>query len=169
MNMDKLAYPETVKIEGVEYKGRRDMSKGKLFIPYSEEPDVGIGDIITQKAGKREIQLKVLDASFLEEGTLKLHTKHPHMLTLKIENTTAKPHLITTNDNPTINIGSVNGEQIQVGNYNSQITNINMQQLVEHIAKSNDDEAKSTLKSLLKNSTVASLIGASASTLFGLL
>lgn len=167
MNFDKLAYPEIVTITGTEYKGQRDMPKGQLLIPYTEEPDVGIGDIITQKSGKREIQLKVLDASFLEEGSLKVGTKHPHMLTLKVENTTAKPHV--TNNNPTINIGSLNGEQVQVGNNNSQVTNINMQQLVEHIANSNDDEAKATLKSLLQNSTVASLMGASASALFGLL
>lgn len=167
MDIDKLAYPEIVTITGIEYKGQRNMSKGQLLIPYTEEPNVGIGDIITQKSGKREIQLKILDVSFLEEGTLKVGTKHPHMLTLKVENTTAKPHI--ANNNPIFNIGSVNGEQIQVGNNNSQITNINMQQLVEHIANSNDNEAKNTLKLLLENSTVASLMGASATALFGLL
>ena len=145
MDFDKLAYPEIVTIIGIEYKGQRDMSKGQLLIPYTEEPDIGIGDVITQKAGKREIHLKVLDASFLEGGSLKVGTKHPHMLTLKVQNTTAQPHL-PTSQNSTINIGSVSGEQIQVGNHNSQITNINMQQLVEHIAKSSDSEAKATLK-----------------------
>ena len=168
MDLNKLAYPEIVTITGIEYKGQRDMSKGELHIPYTEEPDVGIGDVITQKSGKRAISLKVLDASFLEGGTLKVGTKHPHMLTLKVQNTTAQPHL-TNKENSTINIGSVSGEQIQVGNHNSQVTNISMQQLVEHVAKSSDPEAKATLKSLLQNSTVASLIGAGAATLLGLL
>ncbi|WP_321778533.1 hypothetical protein [Sulfurimonas sp.] len=168
MDFEKLAYPEIVTIAGIEYKGKRNMLKGQLFIPYTKEPDVSIGDIIIQKSGKRKIQLKVLDTSFLKDGSLEVSTNHPHKLTLIVENITAKPHIVT-NNNPSISIGSINGEQIQVGNDNSQIVNINMQQLVEHIAKSNDDEAKSILKSLLKNNTVASLVGASATALFGLL
>jgi hypothetical protein len=165
-DFDKLAYPDIVTIAGIEYKSQRDMSKGQLLIPYSEEPDVGIGDVITQKSGKREIYLKVIDTSFLEGGSLNVGTNHPHMLTLKVENTTAQPHL-SNKQQSTINIGSVSGEQVQVGNHNTQVLNI--QQLVESVAKSSDPEAKSLLKSLLKNSTVASLIGASASALLGLL
>lgn len=168
MDFDKLAYPEIIYINGIEYKGHRDMSKGQLRVPYSDEPDVGIGDIIAQKSGKREINLKVIDASFLEGATLKVGTKHPNLLMLKVENTTAQAH-ITNKKQSTINIGSISGEQIQVGDNNSQITNISIQQLVEHIAKSDDDEAKATLKTLLQNSSVASLIGAGASALFGLL
>lgn len=166
MDFDKLAYPEKIYINGVEHKGQRDMSKGQLIIPYSSEPDVGIGDIIVQKSGKREINLKVIDASFLEGGSL--NVTHPHMLTLKVENTTAQDH-ISSNHSATINIGSVSGEQIQVGNHNSQILNISIQTLVEHVAKNGDDEAKSTLKTLLQNSSVASLVGASASALLGIL
>lgn len=123
MDFDKLAYPEMIYIDGVEHKGKRNMSKGQLIIPYSNEPDVGIGDIIVQKSGKREINLKVIDASFLEGGTLKVGTKHPHMLTLKVENTTAQAH-ISSKQSSTINIGSVSGEQVQIGSHNSQISNI---------------------------------------------
>lgn len=68
-----------------------------------------------------------------------------------------------------INIGSINSQQVQVGNHNNLITNINVQDLVEKVAKSNDEEAKSILKSLLENSTVASVVGASISGLIGLL
>jgi len=168
MDFDKSAYPEVITIDGAEYKGQRNMSKGQLLIPYSDEPDVGIGDVIVQKSGKREIHLKVLDASFLEGGTLNVGTKLPHMLTLKVENTTAIPH-VTKSARSTFNIGSITGDQVQVGNENTQVTNINIQQLVEHVAKSNDEEAKSTLKSLLKNSTGGSLIGAGAGALLGLL
>ncbi len=168
MDFDKLAYPEVITINGVEYKGQRNMSKGQLLIPYSEEPDVGIGDIIVQKSGKREIHLKVLDTSFLEGGSLNVGTKLPHMLKLKVENTTAMAHS-TKESSSTINIGSITGDQVQVGNDNSQVTNINIQQLVESIAKSNDEEAKSVLKKLLQNSTVASLIGVGAGALLSLL
>lgn len=168
MDFDKLAYPEIIIIDGVEYKGQRNMSKGQVLIPYSEEPDVGIGDVIVQRSGKREIHLKILDASFLEGGSLNVGTKHPHMLTLKVENTTAQPHVAKAQSS-TFNIGTITGDQVQVGNDNSQVTNINIQQLVESVAKSDDEEAKSALKKLLQNSTVASLIGVGAGALLGLL
>lgn len=68
-----------------------------------------------------------------------------------------------------INIHSITSGNVQVGNNNSQITNINIQEIVEKVAASNDPEAKSILKSLLENSTVGSLLGAGASALIGLL
>ena len=69
----------------------------------------------------------------------------------------------------TYNFGSVSAEQMQVGNNNSQHVIINMQQLVEKVAQSNDEEAKGLLKKLLDNSTVASVVGASVSSLISLL
>lgn len=168
MDFEKLAYPETIIISGFEYKGQRDMSKGRLLIPYTDEPDVGIGDVITQKSGKREISLKVIDASFLEGGSLNAGTKHANLLELKVENTTAQPH-IASGQTATFNIGSISGEQVQVGNHNAQTVNISIQQLVDAVAKSNDSAAKSILKSLFENSTVASIVGAGASALLALL
>ena len=168
MDFDKLAYPETITIANVEYKGQRDMSKGQVLVPYTNEPDVGIGEVIIQKSGKREIFLKVTDLSFLENGSLKVGTKHPHILTLKVQNTTAQPHLPQSNKS-TFNIGSVSGSNVQVGNDNSLSVNITIQELAEHIAKSDDEDAKSKLKEFLSNSTVGSLIGAGASGLIGLL
>ena len=168
MDFDKLAYPETLSIAGTEYKGQRNMSKGQVLVPYTDEPDVGIGDVVTQKSGKREIHLKVIDASFLEGGSLGVGTKHPHMLTLKVENTTAEPH-VTKHGDSTFNIGTINGENVQVGNSNTLTTNVTIQELAEKIAKSDDPEAKSKLKEFLQNSTVGSLIGAGASALIGIL
>ncbi|ELI5417869.1 hypothetical protein RRJ93_004517, partial [Vibrio parahaemolyticus] len=71
--------------------------------------------------------------------------------------------------NTTFNIGSISGEQLQVGNNNTQSVTINVQKLVEEVAKSNDPEAKSLLKQLLENSTVGSVIGAGASALISML
>lgn len=68
-----------------------------------------------------------------------------------------------------INIGSINSNHLQVGNNNTQIMNMNVQELVEKVAQSNDPEAKSKLMSLLQNNTVASVLGASVSGLLGLL
>jgi hypothetical protein len=168
MNIDEMTYSEIIYIDGQEHNAQRDMNKGTVSIPYTQEPDVGIGDVITQKSGQREISLKVLDTAFLKGGTLQFGTKHPHVVTLKVENTTSQAHK-TPSQPSTINIGSVTGEQVQVGNSNSQTVNISIQQLVEALAKSSDPEAKSLLKKLLENSTVGSLIGAGASALIALL
>jgi hypothetical protein len=168
MDFDKLAYPETLTIADVEYKAQRNMSKGQVLVPYTDEPDVGIGDVITQKSGKREIHLKVIDALFLEGSSLEIGTKHPHILTLKVENTTSQPHL-TKHGASIFNIGSINGENVQVGNSNTLTTKVTIQELAEELAKSDDPEAKSKMKELLQNSTVGSLIGAGASALIGML
>ncbi|NWO06554.1 MAG: hypothetical protein HLX50_12970 [Alteromonadaceae bacterium] len=168
MEFDKLAYPEKLTIAGVEYKGQRSMSKDEVLVPYTDEPDVGIGDVITQKSGKREIHLKVIDALFLEDGSLGIGTTHPHMLTLKVENTTAQPH-VTKHGDSTFNIGSISGENVQVGNSNTLTTNVTIQELAEEIAKCDDPEAKSKLKEFLQNSTVGSLIGVGASALISML
>ena len=65
------------------------------------------------------------------------------------------------------NISSINASNVQVGNENVQ--NITINELVERISKSDDPEAKSTLKKLLENSTVGSVIGAGISGLIGIL
>lgn len=166
MNFNKLAYPELITIAGEEYKGSRD--KNTVRIPYTDEPDVGIGDVITQKSGKRIIELKVLDASFRAGASLHVGTRHPHVLTLQVENMTASEHK-NTDISSVVNIGNISGHQVQVGNNNSQITNLNIQELVEKIAKSDDAEAKSFLIKLLENKTVASVIGAGVTGLIRLL
>jgi hypothetical protein len=69
-----------------------------------------------------------------------------------------------------INIGSISGQQVQVGNQNTQnVVTISVQELVEKIARSSDPKAKSLLKSLLENSTAGGIIGAGVSGLLGLL
>jgi sRNA-binding carbon storage regulator CsrA len=76
---------------------------------------------------------------------------------------------VQDSDMPPIQIGSINSDQVQIGNNNTQITNINVQELVEKVAKSNDQEAKNTLKSLLQSNTVATVLGASISGLISIL
>ena len=167
MGFDDLAYPERIIISGSEFNGRRNMSKGTLLIPYTSEPDVGIGDTIIQKSGKRKIELKVIDTSFLTRGTLNVGTKHPNLLTLKVENLTAKPHVMS--NHTSVNIGSITSEQVQVGNNNLQTVNISIQSLVEAVSKNDDPDAKSKLRKLLENSTVANIVGAGTAALLGFL
>lgn len=169
MDFDAMAYPEKFTIAGIEYKGRRNSTEKKVLIPYTEEPDITIGDEITQKLGKGEISLKVLDMSFLPGGTLNVGTKHQHMLTLKVENLTANEHKPKPSSQNTFNIGSVSGSQVQIGESNHMLVNISITELVDKVAKSGDPQAKSMLKQLLENSTVASIVGAGASALLGLL
>lgn len=168
MNFDALSYPDKIIIAGAEFSAQRNLSKGTVLIPYTDEPDVGIGDLIIQKSGQREIELKVLDAKFLPGGSLGVGTSHQNMLTLKVENITAKQH-VSNSSSSTYNIGSINGDQVQVGNNNSQTVNISIRSLAEAIAKSDDSEAKSTMRNLLENSTVANIVGAGATALLGIL
>lgn len=68
-----------------------------------------------------------------------------------------------------INIGSINANNLQVGNQNEQNINITISELVEKVAQTDDIEAKSKLKEILENSTVGSIIGAGVATLLALL
>lgn len=168
MNFDAMAYPETFTISGKEFKGKRNPTKKEVLIPYTDEPEISIGDEIVQRLGKGEILLKVIDMSFLPDGTLNIGTKHPNMLTLKVENLTANEHKPKSSQN-TFNIGSVSGSQVQIGDRNHLIINVSITELVEKVSQSQDPQAKSILKDLLNNSTVASIVGAGASALLALL
>ncbi len=166
-DFDEMAYPDVFLFNGTEYKGSRSSSKKEIDLPFTDEPDINLGDVIIQKVGRREFEFRVLDVAILRNGTLLVGTAHPHLLTLKIENLSENEHK-THKENPAYYIGSITGTQVQVGNNNSQIANISVQELMEKIASSQDAEAKSLLKRLLENSTVASIVGAGASAIFGL-
>jgi hypothetical protein len=75
-----------------------------------------------------------------------------------------------TNSNSTFTFnGPVTNQQAQFGNGNTQNVTINMQELVEKVAASDDPEAKGMLMKLLENPTVSGVIGAGVSGLIGLL
>ncbi|PNV83206.1 MAG: hypothetical protein C0627_06670 [Sulfurimonas sp.] len=167
MDFNALAYPDIVVIAGSEYKCNRNIKENKLLIPYTEEPDIGIDDIIKVKLGAREHEYKVTDLKFMKGGTLGRGTKHHHLLTLYCENDLMQKK--NDSSSSVINIGSVHGEQLQIVNHNSQTVNITINDLVEKVSKTNDEEAKILLKQLFENSTVASIIGAGTSALFGIL
>ncbi|MCX2888881.1 hypothetical protein OO258_11605 [Pseudomonas sp. DCB_BI] len=168
MDFDSMAYPDILVIGSGEHKGSRNIANNTLLIPYSVDLDVGIGDIITQRIGSREIRLKVIDVSFAQGGTMNIGTPHPNLAKLKIENLTAIEHL-PKEAASVINIGNLNGQQVQVGNNNNQTVNISLQQLVEAVAKSNDEEAKGALRKLFDNGTVASVVGAGLTSLLGMI
>lgn len=168
MNFDAMAYPDTFIIDSLECKGHRDPRKSEVKVPYTNEPNVSIGDVITQKVGKGEVQLKILDMAFLPGGSLNVGTNHPNLLTLNVENITSNEHKPKQSQS-TYNIGSISGNQVQIGESNHMLVNISITELIDKVAKSGDPQAKSILKQLLENSTVASIVGAGASALLGLL
>lgn len=167
-DFDEMAYPDTFLISGIEFKGRRNADKNQVDIPFTEDPVIELGDVFIQKIGSRELNLKTIDISISKNGTLNVGTIHPHLLTLSVENISSNVHKTPQHSN-TFNIGSVSGEQVQIGERNHLQMNINVTELVERVIQSGDPEAKSLLKSLLNNATIASIIGAGTSALLGLL
>ena len=161
MDFSSLAYPHRFSIGGKIYEGQRDTKEGTVRIPYSIEPQLSIGDVIQQKTGSSFIELKIIDLEFVEGGSLRVGTKHPNMLTLTTENLTAAAHKAPLQSS--ISIGSISGQQVQVGNHNSQITNISLAEVVRQVSEKTDPSAKGLLRQLLENPTVSSIVGASAS------
>lgn len=164
MSLIKLVYQDTIIINGIEYKGSRNIKTGEINIPYTEELDIGINDIIKVILGKRENQYKVIDCKFIKKGTLNIGTKHPNLLTLIVkdisENNDIAPSFI-------YNIASINGEQIQIGNNNIQNIDMTSKEIIDKNLNIDDKKDKSSLiKEISNNSTVASIIGAGVSALF---
>jgi GNAT superfamily N-acetyltransferase len=166
MGFDKLTYPEIITINGVEHNGKMNMAKGQVLIPYTNAPEIGIGDIIAQKTDKRDIHLKVTDASFTKDGSFGVGTDHPHMLTLKVSNTTAQPP-ISKKQSSTVNGSSIPDKPNQVGPKKSQIKTISMQDFVKHVAKNWDEATQSTVKPLAKRARADSATIAGTSALSG--
>lgn len=167
-DFDDMAYPDIFLISGKEFKGSRSTGKNQVDIPFTEEPKIELGDTLIQKVGNREFSLKVVDFSISKNGTLNIGTTHPHLLTLSVDNISSNTHRTGKSMN-TFHIGSVSGDQVQIGESNHMLVNISMKELVEKVAKSDDPQAKSMLRQLLENSTVASIVGAGASALLNLL
>lgn len=167
-DFDDMAYPDIFLISGEEFKGSRSTGKNQVDIPFTEEPKIELGDTLIQKVGNREFSLKVVDFSISKNGTLNIGTTHPHLLTLSVDNISSNTHRTGKSMN-TFHIGSVSGDQVQIGESNHMLVNISMKELVEKVAKSDDPQARSMLRQLLENSTVASIVGAGASALLNLL
>ena len=167
MDFDEAAYPDDFEIAGAVYKGSRDRKKGEVQIPYTDPPIVKIGDVIVQRNGPNEYQLKVLDADYMKDSSLEIGTNHPHILSLSVQNlATAALH---PRPAASVHIGSVSAQQVQIGDHNAQTMTVTLAEVVRKVAAGNDHEAKSLLKRLLENNTVAAVVGAGATALLGLL
>lgn len=156
-------YPDTFEIAGQTYKGSRNSKKSQVYIPFTQEPPVTIGDTIFQKVGSAtRIELKVTDLEIHENSGD--DTRHTQLLTLTVHNVTESLH--KPQAPAPISIGSINAGQVQVGSHNQLITNITLNDVVQQVAAKGDEQAKGLLLRLLENQTVSSIIGAGASVAF---
>lgn len=166
MDFDKLTYPEIIIIDGIEHSGKRNMSKGQILIPYTDAPNVGIGDVITQKTDKKDIHLKVTSTSFIEDGSFGVGTDHPHLLALKVANTSDQPRT-SKKSSSTVETGSAPGDQSPDSTKRPQIKTISMQHFMKHIAKSEDEKTPSTAKPPAQKKPSAKATKAETSALSG--
>ncbi|MBI6672751.1 hypothetical protein YA0637_14485 [Pseudomonas syringae] len=166
IQMDFDCYPDKISLGNQVFACARKPKEGILYVPYSTDLNVKLGDIATISIGAQTLELKVVD--FASYPSQKIGTTHDHILELHTENISSSAHK-AKEATSMISIGTLNGQQVQVGNGNTQNVNITIEQLAKEIAKTDDPKAKSLLKGLLENATVSSVIGAGVSGLIGLL
>ena len=150
MKIDKLTYPEIISINGIEYSGKRNMSKGQILIPYTDAPNVGVGDLVVKKTDKRDVYFKVTGTSFIEDGSFGVGTDHPHLLALKVVNTSAQPQA-SKKPTSTTEVSAAPGEQIPDSQKRTKIKTISMHDFMKHIAKNWGEESTAAEKPLAQD------------------
>ena len=153
MRSDKLTYPEIIIIDGIEHNGKRNMSEGQVLIPYTDTPNVCVGDVIVKKSDKRDTYLKVTGTSFIEYGSFGVGTDHPHLLALKVANTSAQPQALK-NASSTAGVSTTFGEQNLGSPKKTKIKTISMQHFKKHVVKNWGDEPASTKNPLAQDAPV---------------
>ncbi len=68
-DFDDMAYPDIFLISGEEFKGSRNTGKNQVDIPFTDEPQIELGDILIQKIGSRELRKVRISRSFLPKLT----------------------------------------------------------------------------------------------------
>ena len=153
MKSDKLTYPEVIIIGGVEHNGKRNMSKGQILIPYTDAPNVSVGDVIVQKSEKMDNYFKVTEISFVEDGSFGIGTDHPHLLTLKVANTSIQPQA-SKKASSTAEVISAAGDQNLYSQKRTKIKTISLQHFMKHVVKNWGEEPKSTEKPITQDASV---------------
>ncbi len=153
MKSNKLTYPEIIIIGGIEHSGKRNMSKGQILIPYTDAPNVCVGDVVVKKSDKKDTYLKVTGISFIEDGSFGIGTDHPHLLALKVANTSTQPQALK-NTSSTAEVSSVPGEENIDSQKRTKIKTISMQHFMKHVVKNWGEEPTSTEKPLVQDASV---------------
>lgn len=154
----KTAWPDRVTIDGTVFKARVDAGDGLVSLPCPSEPQVSVGDVITQTVGRRETSLEVLEVDFQPNGSLGIGTIHRHLLVLTVEPTTSQAH--TQQPGATAPVARPPSKAVPRPSVQAAPpSTLRLVELVERLARSGDAEAKSMLLALLDNASVSAIVG----------
>jgi len=158
----KTAWPDRVTIDGMVYKARVDAGDGLVSLPCPSEPQVSVGDVITQTVGRREASLEVLEVDFQPNGSLGIGTVHRHLLVLTVEPTTSQAHT----QPPGASAAKVPPPAARppkaspvASTQAAPASTLKLAELVDRVSRSSDAEAKAMLLALLENASVSAIVG----------
>lgn len=158
----KTAWPDRVTIDGMVYKARVDAGDGLVSLPCPSEPQVSVGDVITQTVGRREASLEVLEVDFQLNGSLGIGTVHRHLLVLTVEPTTSQAHTqppgASTAKTPPPAARAPKASPV-ASTQAAPASTLKLAELVDRVSRSSDAEAKAMLLALLDNASVSAIVG----------
>lgn len=155
----KTAWPDRVTIDGTVFKARVDAGDGVVSLPCASEPQVSVGDVITQTVGRRETSLEVLEVDFQPNGSLGIGTIHRHLLVLTVEPTTSQAHTQQPGANAAVTRPGPRQATPVPAAQAAPPSTLKLAELVERVSRGSDVEAKTTLVALLDNATVSAIVG----------
>lgn len=156
----KTAWPDRVTIDGTVFKARVDAGDGLVSLPCASEPQVSVGDVITQTVGRRETSLEVLEVDFQPNGSLGIGTIHRHLLVLTVEPTTSQAHTQQPGANTTpAPIARARPAAPVSAVQAAPASTLKLAELVERLSRGSDVEAKTMLVALLDNASVSAIVG----------
>jgi len=159
----KTAWPDRVTIDGVVFKARVDAVDGLVSLPCASEPQVSVGDVITQTVGRRENSFEVLEVDFQPNGSLGIGTVHRHLLVLTVEPTTSQAHTQQPGAGAAVPtpVGKVVPRRAAPAPVAQAAppSSLKLAELVERVSRGSDSEAKAMLVALLDNASVSALVG----------
>ena len=158
----KTAWPDRVTIDGTVFKARVDAGDGLVSLPCASEPQVSVGDVITQTVGRRESSLEVLEVDFQPNGSLGIGTIHRHLLVLTVEPTTSQAHTqppgASAAKAPPPAARPPKASPV-ASTQAAPASTLKLAELVDRVSRSNDTEAKAMLLALLDNALVSAIVG----------
>ena len=158
----KTAWPDRVTIDGMVYKARVDAGDGLVSLPCPSEPQVSVGDVITQTVGRREASLEVLEVDFQPNGSLGIGTVHRHLLVLTVEPTTSQAHTqppgASAAKAPPPAARPPKASPV-ASTQAAPASTLKLAELVDRVSRSSDAEAKAMLLALLENASVSAIVG----------
>jgi hypothetical protein len=158
----KTAWPDRVTIDGMVYKARVDAGDGLVSLPCPSEPQVSVGDVITQTVGRREASLEVLEVDFQPNGSLGIGTVHRHLLVLTVEPTTSQAHTqppgASAAKAPPPAARPPKASPV-ASTQAAPASTLKLAELVDRVSRSSDAEAKAMLLTLLDNASVSAIVG----------